>query len=686
MNALTCLQALRRYRWGLASLFLVLLVLAALSLKAALALQGPQTLLVCPDRCPFSSLEEALQAARPGDTLWVWPGVYPEDVRITQPITLKGAGAKRVTLEGSLEVEGTQGVTLSGLTIQGRFGLTIRDSERVVLRDLAVEWSQTAGVTIAHSAVAIEESTVRHNFGGGVRVLEGSRVRLTANALVSNQGDGLEISGDSVAQLEQNLFRENAGCAVRASEGSQLSGEGNRDIDNQRANPADEECLPAIEASSPGDLWIEFMGLKPPPGVRAYHGVVGQPLRVRVRIHYTLGGGLLLRAQPLSFSVGFYLSPDEQVTSDDLRLGGVQIEDFAGALQDVEVTLVLPSDLLAGGTFVSWRPTYLGAIVDEADEVEESDEANNAIVRSGFLVRRSQLAGYPGGVRAVAFSPDGGLLAFAFCEAVSEAKGCSRGKIQLVLPLQGGTVRAWVAHEGQIRALAFRPDGGWLASGADDGTIALWDAAAGQELRRWQGHQDWVSSLAFSLDGWLLASGSWDGTIKLWTAGAGRLMRTLAVGAAVLAVAFSPDGRLLASGSADGLVRLWDAETGELLRTLSGHEGWVLSVAFSPDGKLLASSGRDGTVRLWDPASGRPLSVLGECEDWVRAVAFHPSGRLLASASDDGTITLWDIETGEVQRVLQDHEGWIFSIAFSPGGGLLASGSRDGTVRLWSGF
>jgi Tol biopolymer transport system component len=441
-----------------------------------------------------------------------------------------------------------------------------------------------------------------------------------------------------------------------------------------------------MEADNVGDLQIEFVDSEPPAGVRAYHGVIGQPLRVRVRVHYALNGDLLLKAQPFSFSVGFYLSSDEQIASDDLRLGGVQIEDFAEALRDLEVTLTLPKDLFADGMFVSWRPTYLGAIVDEADEIEESDESNNVIVRSGFLVARDRLVSYPGGVRAVAFSPDGGLLAFAFCGARSEAKGCSQGQIRLGLPLQGETVRVWTGHATQIRALAFSPDGRRLASGADDGTIALWDVATGQKLRLWQGHQDWVSSLAFSPDGGLLASGSWDGTVKLWTAGAGRIVRALEAGAAVLAVAFSPDGRWLASGSVDGLVRLWDVETGALKRELRGHEGWVFSVAFSPDGGLLASSGRDGTVRLWDPASGRLLGVLGTHKDWVRAVAFSPDGRRLASGADDGTITLWDLRTGEVQRLLRGHEGWVFSVAFSPDGGLLASSGRDGTVRLWSGF
>ncbi|HXU13934.1 MAG TPA: hypothetical protein VN708_02300, partial [Terriglobales bacterium] len=87
------------------------------------------------------------------------------------------------------------------------------------------------------------------------------------------------------------------------------------------------------------------------------------------------------------------------------------------------------------------------------------------------------------------------------------------------------TVRLWdVASGNQLRtfdvdarAVAFSPDGRMLASGDEDDKIKLWDVASGKMLRTLAGHKDPVSCVAFSPDGRMLASGSIDGTAKLWT-------------------------------------------------------------------------------------------------------------------------------------------------------------------------
>ena len=102
-----------------------------------------------------------------------------------------------------------------------------------------------------------------------------------------------------------------------------------------------------------------------------------------------------------------------------------------------------------------------------------------------------------------------------------------------------------------MNSVAFSPGGHTLASGADDGTIRLWDITdparpqpLGQPLT---GSTAAVVSVAFSPDGRTLASGSLDGTIRLWN-----LPQTvLTSGAGGVLVAFSPGAHTLASGGFD---------------------------------------------------------------------------------------------------------------------------------------
>ncbi|KAI9674644.1 MAG: hypothetical protein M1822_009048 [Bathelium mastoideum] len=286
-----------------------------------------------------------------------------------------------------------------------------------------------------------------------------------------------------------------------------------------------------------------------------------------------------------------------------------------------------------------------------------------------------KLEGHENWVMAVAFSPDGQLV----------ASGSYDRTIRLWNTTTGEEMQKLEGHEDWVTAVAFSPDGQLMASGSYDRTIRLWNTTTGEEMQKLEGHEDSVKAVVFSPDGQLVASGSHDRTIRLWNTTTGEEMQKLEGHEdRVRAVAFSPDGQLVASGSHDRTIRLWNTTTGEEIQKLKGHEGSVTAVAFSPDGQLVASGSHDRTIRLWNTTTGEEMQKLEGHEDLVTAVAFSLDGQLVASGSDDQTIRLWNTTTGEEMQKLEGHEGSVTAVAFSPDGQLVASGSYDRTIRLWN--
>jgi WD40 repeat protein/DNA-binding XRE family transcriptional regulator len=302
------------------------------------------------------------------------------------------------------------------------------------------------------------------------------------------------------------------------------------------------------------------------------------------------------------------------------------------------------------------------------------------------------LRGYTSLIKAIAYSPDGHLLADATEEQV----------IHLWDVDSGHSLRTMGGHNNRIRAIAFSPDGQFLASGSEDETIRLWNAANGSCLRILTGHTHLVRSVAWSPDGKTLVSCSYDQTIRLWNCVTGENFKTLRGHDGIIwTVAVSHDGTLIASGSDDTTIRLWDIQTGTCLRILTGHSHRVWCVTFSPDDTLIASTSDDGTIRIWERTTGRcirewrqtsPLSKNdGQVEQnepkghtaWTRTISFSPDGRYLASGSHDQTVCIWEVSSGQCRFQLVGHSNAVWSVAFSPTEPILASAGDDGTIRLW---
>jgi WD40 repeat protein len=244
--------------------------------------------------------------------------------------------------------------------------------------------------------------------------------------------------------------------------------------------------------------------------------------------------------------------------------------------------------------------------------------------------------------------------------------------------------------------LAFSPDGRTVAAAAGR-HVRLWDVAAGRQALLLD-HGAPVKAVAFSPTGGLVATAGDDGTARLWELPAGA-PRTACLAHSGISpgLAFAPDGRTLALGGTGHAVAvsLWGPCTGERRGSLtgpglalthgrspptaspSGEPGLsVGAVAFSADGTTLAAACSDGVIRLWDVSSAALRLTLSGHTDAVRRLAFTPDGRTLASLGHDNVLNLWHLGTGQQLFTLSPHGQELHGLAFSRDGRLLVTGAR----------
>jgi WD40 repeat protein len=338
---------------------------------------------------------------------------------------------------------------------------------------------------------------------------------------------------------------------------------------------------------------------------------------------------------------------------------------------------------------------------------------------------------FEGGPRALEWSP-----AVTTPAAQEEAGSLSLRlprRLRRTAPRTGGAlgspVRVLRGHRDVVCALAWSPDGRWLASGspAPDDRPRVWDSRTGAPVETvapsdagpvtalcwrpsggrlalmgtqavriaergrvlgeipYQGSSP--GSVAWSSDGKWLAAGH---EPQLWGAPRHAEYFRLFAGArnASGTVAFRPGSRDLAVASRNGEVILWahppDVPARVLRpRTRSSPLAWLRTpLAWNPSGTRLAVTGSaPGTIELLPVRKARSIRTLAYSGPPANALAWSPNGTLLAAASG-AVLWVWDLRKGGSRRIDAGED--LHSCAWSPDGRRFAAGCADGTVRVWS--
>jgi chromosome segregation ATPase len=150
----------------------------------------------------------------------------------------------------------------------------------------------------------------------------------------------------------------------------------------------------------------------------------------------------------------------------------------------------------------------------------------------------------------------------------------------------------------QVLGADLSPDQQHVALGGPGKTLKIYSTKDGKLEKTIKKHTDWITAVAYSPDGKFLASADRNGGISVWEGATGLEFNNLpGHKTAVTALAFMPG--VLASASEDGKITLWDVKEGKESRSWAAHAGGASSVDFTTDGRLV-SAGRDKLAKAWD--------------------------------------------------------------------------------------
>lgn len=260
---------------------------------------------------------------------------------------------------------------------------------------------------------------------------------------------------------------------------------------------------------------------------------------------------------------------------------------------------------------------------------------------------------------------------------------------------------------GKIAALSFSRDGRTLASGAEDGTVCLWELASGHPRRcipQPEGVRQRITTLSFSPKDQWISAGQQDGSVRMWrtdsssTPAACKLdaLREKSLGHPIAALVSTLDGRLLATGSRNGTLRVCEGAleradgrapsalvpSRSLPRLTGSPSSLFEQVALDPEGRWMAAA-TDSALGVWNLETGAPLWPYQPLPSLVVSMAVSPDGKVLATGLLDGSVTLWEPLTGKARSLERLHKRAVRALAFSPDSSRLAASSEEQILSLW---
>ena len=360
----------------------------------------------------------------------------------------------------------------------------------------------------------------------------------------------------------------------------------------------------------------------------------------------------------------------------------LEVASVLGQVERATAILFFAASTVRGRRFGVVYPSHNVSQVEMPNLLQFFRDAHAFVTSSTDLIKQSAPHIY---ISALPFAAKSSLIYRTFsprCTGVIsvETSGAERHPGHFIMALTG--------HEMEVNSVAYSPDGRFIASGSNDGTVRVWDVRSGEDaLSPLHSGDGPIWSLAFSLSGRRVAAGTESGIVCMWALHGSHatLQRLLGHKSKICSVAFSPNGVCFASASVNEPVRIWYSHANQSIGVLLGRIGVIVEIAFSPDGKILACAFENGTIQLWTTATGKPAGEpLQGAQSRLSSICFSPTGTILASTGSSGDILFWSVETRSPIQMLRGDANRITCVRFSPDERSVVSTSDNHNVRLWT--
>lgn len=256
--------------------------------------------------------------------------------------------------------------------------------------------------------------------------------------------------------------------------------------------------------------------------------------------------------------------------------------------------------------------------------------------------------------------------------------GADNGTIGLWNTINGECKRLLSGHQGGVWTLKVSPDGRRMVTGSTDRTLILWDIETGERLFDLVGHSSTVRCVEIVRD--RIISGSRDGTLRIWDLNTGQCLHILTGHTASVRCIIAWHDRYIVSGSYDHTLRVWDVlgGNGECISVCTGHDGKIYCLAATEE--YVFSGGIDARVKAWCPLTGQCIATFTEHAALVGLLELH--GNNLVAGSTDGSLSVWNVQTLQrVRHVEMAHRSSITALSLNRYA-LFTGAERS--LRLWN--